>query len=210
MDEKFRKIYNILYDYYGPQNWWPGEGLEIAIGAILTQQANWKNVEKALHELKKSNCISIECLQQIPLDQLEELIKSSGYYRIKAKRIKNLVEFLSNNPTPSREELLEVKGLGNETVDSILLYLFEKPVFVIGEYTFRILEKLGLYFSRNYLELQRIFIDNLPKDIQMYKEFHALFVQHAKSCCLKNNPRCKTCPLNSICTFPNTVYTEIL
>jgi endonuclease-3 related protein len=210
MEKKLETIYNILLDFYGPQNWWPGEGLEIAIGAILTQQTNWKNVEKALSELNKTNCMNLECLKRIPLKHLEELIKSSGYYRVKAKRIKNLVELLSKNSNPSREELLEVKGLGNETVDSILLYLFEKPFFVIDVYTFRILERLNLYNNRNYLELQRIFMHNLPENILLYKEFHALLVQHAKKCCLKNKPRCNECPLKNICSYSNTVNTEIL
>jgi len=195
------ELYEIFYSYYGPQGWWPGEGLEIAIGAILTQQTSWVNVEKAIKNLKNAKCLSIECLEKINIEKLENLIKPSGYYRIKARRLKNFIELISKNPIPSREDLLSVKGLGLETADSVLLYWFEKPYFVIDAYTFRILNRLGLYDGKNYVELQRLFMDNLPKDIEVYKEFHALLVQHAKRYCLKTRPRCDACPLNKYCNF---------
>ncbi|NPD89667.1 MAG: endonuclease [Asgard group archaeon] len=198
---KLEELYEILYNYYGPQGWWPGEGLEIAIGAILTQQTSWISVEKAIQNLKDANCLNIKCLETIHIEKLETLIKPSGYYRIKARRLKNFIELISKNPTPSREELLLVNGLGLETADSVLLYWFEEPYFVIDVYTYRILERLGINSDNDYLELQRIFIDNLPKDIEMYKEFHALLVQHAKSHCLKNHPKCDACPLNKHCSF---------
>ncbi|MHA2307689.1 MAG: endonuclease, partial [Candidatus Heimdallarchaeaceae archaeon] len=140
MTIQLKELYEILYSYYGPQRWWPGEGLEIAIGAILTQQTSWVNVEKAIRNLKSANCLSIECLEKINIEKLENLIKPSGYYRIKAKRLKNFIELISKNPNPSREDLLSVNGLGFETADSVLLYWFEKPYFVIDAYTYRILD----------------------------------------------------------------------
>ena len=201
MKEELLDIYNSLFEKYGPQNWWPGEGLEIAIGAVLTQQTNWKNVEKALLQLKKANCLNIDCLKKIPIEKLEELIRSSGYYRVKARRLKNLIELLSINPKPDRLALLAINGLGDETADAILLYLFEKKCFVIDSYTFRILNRLGLYDGKNYLELQQIFMDSLPNNLQLYQEYHALLVKHAKICCTKNTPRCGNCVLNNCCLY---------
>ena len=209
MVTQLEKLYQILYDNYGPQEWWPGEGLEIAIGAILTQQTSWLNVEKAIQNLRNSKCLNISCLKSIEIEELENIIKPSGYYRVKARRLKNFIELISKNPTPSREDLLAVKGLGLETTDSILLYWFEKPHFVIDAYTFRILERLGIYDGKNYLELQGLFMRNIPKDVEMYKEFHALLVKHAKIHCLKNQPNCEDCPLNINCNF-HTQKTKIL
>ena len=201
MDNQLLVIYRILLDYYGSQNWWPGEGLEIAIGAVLTQQTSWKNVEKALDKLQEADCLSIDCLKEISQEELEKLILSSGYYKIKAKRLKNLIKLLAENPNPSRAELLSVKGLGPETADSILLYWFEKLYFVIDAYTFRIFNRLGVYKEQNYLELQRIFMSKLPNNIQLYKEYHALIVKHAKECCLKRNPKCDICVINNQCNY---------
>ncbi len=194
-------IYDKLYQFYGPQNWWPGEGLEIAVGAVLTQQTNWSNVEKALTKLKEADCLDLDCLQSIPISRLESLVRSSGYYKVKAQRLKNLINLLISEPNPNREMLLNVKGLGNETADSILLYLFEEPYFVIDAYTFRILDRIGLYSGDNYMELQRIFMENIPNDIQLYKEYHALLVKHAKSCCMKREPKCLACPLRNQCQY---------
>jgi endonuclease-3 related protein len=201
MREELLDVYKNLYEEYGSQNWWPGEGLEIAIGAILTQQTNWKNVEKALLQLRKAHCLNMECLQKISIEELEKLIKSSGFYRIKARRIKNLIEILSINPQPDRKTLLAINGLGYETADSIMLYLFEKKYFVIDSYTFRIMNRLGLYNGKNYLELQRLFMKNLPSKLQLYQEYHALIVKHAKSQCIKSNPQCVNCALNKRCQY---------
>jgi endonuclease-3 related protein len=194
-------IYQGLFHFYGPQNWWPGEGLEIAIGAVLTQQTNWKNVEKALLRLKENDCMNLDCLKSIPLNKLEDLIKSSGFYKVKALRLKNLIDLLLQNSPPNRDSLLKVKGIGYETADSILLYQFEQPYFVIDAYTFRILERLGFYSGRNYMELQRIFMESIPNDIQLYKEYHALLVVHAKNCCTKSDPNCSECPLKNRCKY---------
>ncbi len=199
--EKLNAIYDKLYRYYGPQNWWPGEGLEIAIGAVLTQQTNWNNVEKAISNLKKENCLNLDCLKMISMSRLESLIKSSGFYKVKAKRLKNLVNLFIKDLNPSREMLLSVKGIGYETADSILLYQLERPYFVIDEYTFRIMNRVGIYKKRNYLQLQRLFIENIPTDIQIYQEFHALLVTHAKQRCKKTNPICMNCPLRDLCQY---------
>jgi len=201
MKEELIKIYDRLFNHYGSQNWWPGEGLEIAIGAVLTQQTSWKNVERALTKLREAGCIDLQCLDSIPLEKLELLIRPSGFYKVKAKRLKNLISLLIENPTPSRESLLSVNGLGFETVDSILLYWFEKPYFVVDSYTFRIFERLGFFKKSTYLQLQRVFMDNLPTDVQLYKEYHALIVQHAKEYCLKKQPKCVVCPLADLCEY---------
>jgi len=201
MKKELMSVYNKLIAYYGLQDWWPGEGFEIAVGAVLTQQTDWSNVEIALNKLKEANCLNIECLKKISFEELESLIKSSGYYRVKAKRLKNLVNLLSINPSPNRKELLSVKGLGDETTDSILLYWFEEPYFVIDSYTFRILERLGLYKNGSYLELQRVFMNNIPNNIQLYKEYRALLVAHAKRHCKKSNPICNSCPLGDRCEY---------
>ena len=201
MTNQLLVIYRTLLDYYGPQKWWPGEGLEIAIGAVLTQQTSWKNVEKALEKLRDADCLSINCLKEISKEELEKLILSSGYYKVKANRLKNLIMLLVEKPNPSRAELLSVNGLGPETADSILLYWFEKLYFVIDTYTFRIFNRLGIYEEKNYLKLQRIFMNKLPNDIQLYKEYHALIVKHAKECCLKKSPKCDICVINSQCDY---------
>jgi len=199
--EKLLFTYQKLLEFYGKQNWWPGEGIEIAIGAVLTQQTSWNNVEIALNNLRKANCLSIKCLQSIELSKLEELIRPSGYYRLKAIRLRNLINLLAEKPKPTREELLSVKGIGFETADSILNYLFEKPFFVVDAYTFRIFKRLGIYNKEkfDYNELQKLVSQNIPEDVELYKEFHALLVKHAKETCLKKSPKCNECPLNDIC-----------
>ncbi len=201
MKINLEEIYNILFEYYGPQGWWPGEGLEIAIGAILTQQTIWHNVEKAIECLKEADCLNIECLKKISLEKLEKLIQSSGYYKAKAKTLKNLTNLLIKIPQPDRNDLLSVKGIGYETADSILLYWFEQPYFVIDAYTFRIFQRLGYYDGKDYLELQRVFMEILPRDTKLYREYHALIVEHAKKYCIKTNPKCNGCPLAKNCSY---------
>ena len=203
MKINLEEIYDLLFKHYGPQGWWPGEGIEIAIGAILTQQTNWHNVEKAIECLKKANCLNIECLQKISLEALEKLIRSSGYYKAKARTLKNLINLLIKDPQPDRKALLSTKGIGYETADSILLYWFEQPYFVIDAYTFRVFERLGYYGGKDYLKLQRVFMEILPSDIKLYNEYHALIVKHTKEHCIKTNPRCSDCPLAKHCSYIN-------
>jgi len=221
---QIQRIYNKLHSSFGPQGWWPltvsgyktrhhsGEPkndrhrLEIIIGAILTQNTSWKNVEKALENLSKNKLISIERIKKISQDKLAKLIRSAGYYNQKAERLKIMADFLLKNPMKKldklsigelRERLLAVKGIGPETADSIILYAFQKPIFVIDAYTKRIFERLG-FKEKDYDELQRLFMDNLEKDYKTFNEYHALLVELGKNHCRKK-PSCEKCPIAGYC-----------
>ncbi len=201
-----------MYQTLGPQNWWPGDTpLEICIGAILTQNTNWQNVEKAIKNLKKENLLSIEKLYHLPEDILAILIQPAGYFRVKAKRIKNFINFLmqeydgnlnnlfSEGLEKARERLLSVSGIGPETADSILLYAGGLPTFVIDAYTKRILIRHGLAVEEmNYEDLREMFMRELPPDPQLYNEYHALFVEVGKRFCRPQKPLCKKCPLEGL------------
>ena len=167
------------------------------MGAILTQNTSWKNVEKAILNLKKNNLLNKEKLEKINIKKLANLIKSSGYHNQKAKKIKEFIKFLNSKKKITRENLLTVWGIGPETADSILLYAYNKPYFVIDAYTKRIMNKLG-YKENTYEKLQELFHKNLPRNYKLYNEFHALFVRLAKENC-KTNPLCNNCPLNKNC-----------
>ncbi|MHA1778864.1 MAG: endonuclease III domain-containing protein [Candidatus Heimdallarchaeaceae archaeon] len=195
------QIYHKLLQHYGNQHWWPGEGIEIAIGAILTQQVNWKNVERALNNLKSNNCINPKNILETPTNKLEEYLKPTIYYRLKARTLKNFAEFILKTPNPSRKDLLSVHGIGPETADSILLYLYKKPYFVVDAYTKRIFQRLGIKIGNNYDKIQSFFMEQLPKDVMLYNEYHALIVRHGKECCTKVNPRCLKCPILSLCLY---------
>jgi DNA-3-methyladenine glycosylase III (EC 3.2.2.-) len=205
------QLYQLLLDFYGYQGWWPvdedyhrAKGTdprdEIIIGAVLTQNTAWRNVEKALENLKKYGELSLEFIRQVSIKELEELIRSSGFYRLKAQRLKHVAEFF--NPTDvvekvSREELLKVKGIGKETADAILLYAGGRLSFVIDAYTKRLFKRLyGL--DGGYEELKAYVEENIPKDLTIYKEFHALIDEHAKKYC-KSTPRCGGCFLKNFC-----------
>jgi endonuclease-3 related protein len=204
-------IYNVLYNHFGPQHWWPGDTpIEIAVGAILTQNTNWGNVEKAINNLKREKALNEKKLHDMPPKKLASLIKPAGYFNVKAKRLRHFLDFLSNHykgsikrmenedPAPLRQELLNVNGIGPETADSILLYALGKPVFVIDAYTKRVLSRHGVVSDRvNYHELQEIFHKNLPLDVELFNEYHALFVRVGKEFC-KPKPRCGTCPLEPL------------
>jgi endonuclease-3 related protein len=179
------------------------------IGAVLTQNTSWKNVEKAILNLKKRKLLSFKRLRDISPAELSEEIRPAGYYNIKADRIKHLIRFIAatyngnikrliNDKTQSlRQGLLAVKGIGHETADSILLYAARKPVFVIDAYTHRILVRHGMAWDEaTYQELQELFMDNLPEDSDLFNEFHALIVETGKDFCRKK-PRCENCPLKS-------------
>jgi endonuclease-3 related protein len=194
-------LFKKLLAQYGPQNWWPGEGFEIAIGAILTQNTSWKNVEIALEKLRKKNLLNPQAIYDCDMEELSKLIISSGYYNQKAFYLKNLSELWLRNPKPSREDLLAIKGIGEETADSISLYLLNKPQFVIDAYTVRISNRLGYSDSQNKKYWKDFYENSLEKDVYLYNEFHALFVNHAKTFCLKNNPLCSNCFLISDCNF---------
>ncbi|MFW5981510.1 MAG: endonuclease III domain-containing protein [bacterium] len=203
-------IYDILFAHFGPQDWWPAESkLETIIGAILTQSVNWTNVEKAIANLKENNLLSIEALKEIDEDRLAELIRPSGYYNMKAKKLKAFIEFLLEEYQGSmkylfqeeldtlRDKLLNVYGIGPETADSILLYAGEYPTFVIDAYTKRILSRVGLSkVDIKYQQLKTLIMNNFSPDLKNYNEFHALLVKLAKENCKKSNPVCDNCILS--------------
>jgi len=205
------EVYQILYDEYGPQGWWPinnkyskgdysiprneKEEFEIILGAILTQSTSWKNVEKSLDILRKNKLIDRNKLEKIEETELAKLIKHSGYNNQKAKKIK---EYLKFNKEITRETLLEIWGFGPETADSVLLYAYKKPIFVVDAYTKRIFSRLGVEGS--YEELQNLFHTSLTKDYKLFNEYHALIVEHAKQHC-KTQPLCESCCLKKICLF---------
>ena len=204
------EMHRLLLDYFGNQEWWPGETpLEVMVGAVLTQNTNWTNVEKAISNLKARDLLSLAALNEMSIQTLAEEIRPAGYFNIKAKRLKNLVRFvmerydgsledLANEAiTTLREELLSVNGVGPETADSIMLYALEKPVFVVDTYTHRILLRHGMADEQiTYHELQELFLDHLPEDRGLFNEFHALIVKTGKDYCRKK-PRCSECPLGT-------------
>lgn len=208
--EVLLECYNLLSKRYGPQHWWPADTpFEVMVGAILTQNTNWGNVEKAITNLKGRSLLTPQKINDLRRDRLAALIRPAGYYNIKTKRLKNFVsgylkEFsgrpagLRNlSPADARTWLLSIKGIGPETADSILLYALEKPVFVVDAYTKRILERHGLIPEEvTYDELQEIFMDNLEPEAGKYNEYHALLVRAGKEFC-KKNPRCSGCPLEN-------------
>ena len=199
-----------LYDFFGPQYLWPGESpFEIAVGAILTQNTAWKNVEKAISNLKAFNSLSPSAIWNMPETELAALIRPAGYYNIKAGRLRNFVALLQEQFQGSmtrmaecddrvvRECLLGVRGIGPETADSILLYALGKPSFVIDAYTFRILERHDIIDeSWDYHMLRDFFMENLPGDVCLFNEFHALFVAAGKTFCKPRRPACDNCPLS--------------
>ncbi|MCS7149756.1 MAG: endonuclease III domain-containing protein [Caldimicrobium sp.] len=205
-------IYRWLFDHFGPQGWWPAEDpFEVCLGAILTQNTNWGNVKRAIENLKRENLLSPRALREISVESLASLIRPSGYYNVKARRVKNFVSFLTDryegdinnlrkeDPLELRRKLLSIKGLGPETTDSILLYALDLPFFVVDAYTHRILCRHGLIPEViSYDELQEIFHQNLVRDVPLYKEFHALFVACGKTYCKKQSPRCDDCPLSTL------------
>ena len=208
---KLLNIYQKLYKAIGPRHWWPGDSpFEVIIGAILTQNTSWKNVETAIKALKEDNFLNPVKLLKVDESILANTIKSSGFFNIKAKRIKNFIRFLfenyqgslekmfSENLTPLREKLLKINGIGPETADSILLYAGEKPVFVVDAYTKKILLRHNLISkAAGYSEIQALFMENLEKDVRMFNEYHALLVYVGKYFC-KRIPGCENCPMRGL------------
>lgn len=214
---KVQTIYETMLTALGPSRWWPGDTpFEVAVGAMLTQNTAWTNVEKALVNLKAAGPLTPAALLAMPEDQLAEHIRPSGYFRRKAGRLRNFLAFLADQAhnddssldDPSlpmlrgralydlRPELLSVSGIGPETADSILLYALDLPAFVVDAYTHRMAVRHGLVDeSAGYDELAETFASGLPQDVQIYNECHALIVRTAKHWCKKSNPQCDTCPL---------------
>lgn len=209
-----RKLYDRLFAIYGEQHWWPcksGRRWEIVTGAILTQNCAWANVEKALANLENSGIVSPEAILKIPDDTLRELIRPAGFFKQKSVYLKSSAQFFienendflqSNDVWALRKRLLTVKGVGNETADSILLYAFQKPLFVIDAYTRRVAERhLNLDGTMPYGQLQKIFMDALPIDVSLYGEYHALIVALCKQSCLKSG-------CGEVCSKINIVQTD--
>ena len=190
--DKLTELYDRLLDAYGPQHWWPAESaFEVIVGAVLTQNTSWKNVEKAIARLKATGNLDLDHIVALSQDDLAGLIRSSGFFNVKAKRLKNLCEWLQSQggldelagwrTGKLRQSLLEINGIGPETADDILLYAFQRPVFVIDSYTRRLLGKLGLIQgAEDYEALRQMFESCLPPDHRLYNEYHALIVRHAK------------------------------
>ena len=216
--ETTTEIYRLLYDAFGPQHWWPGETrFEIITGAILTQNTSWTNVEKAIKNLKAADRLIPEKLHRLNHLQLAELIRPAGYYNVKAKRLKNFSDWLFENyhgdlaaleridTQRLRAELLAIKGIGFETADSILLYAFERPVFVVDAYTARIAVRHGLLEpDADYEQLRYLFESNLPQNPQLYNEYHALLVRLGKDFC-RPKAKCTGCPLENL---PHSIDVE--
>lgn len=208
-------VYRKLYRRYGPQGWWPGDGpFDVVIGAILTQAAAWTNVELAIANLKAANCWSLEAIHRRPEEELAAIIRPSGYFNAKARKLKafawhietiyegRLQGFLSLEAEELRAELLSIHGVGPETADDIILYAAGKPSFVIDTYTRRIVQRLGIVpeeRSQTYASYQALFHDNLPGDVVLFNEYHALLDRHAKEACAKI-PRCAGCCLQDVCS----------
>ena len=220
-----QEVYGRLYSAYGPQGWWPGHGpIDVVLGAILTQSAAWPNVEKALNNLKAAGCFSLEAIQRMSQDELAAIIRPSGYFNAKARKLKafaayihdfnnlgsnsggfnsgDLTAFLSQDLEPLRSQLLSIHGIGPETADDIVLYAAGKPSFVIDAYTRRILSRMGVLpdvATNRYATFQDLFHHNLPLDAEMFNEYHALLDRHAKEACSKT-PRCAGCCLLDQCS----------
>jgi endonuclease-3 related protein len=174
-----------LLERYGPQGWWPGETrFEVVVGALLTQNTNWKNVEKAIANLKTDGKLDPSSLLGTGDRELETLIRPSGFFRQKASRLKTLTEaylrFEMEGRAPSREDLLSINGIGKETADSILLYAYDVPIFVIDAYTRRYCDANAIFDGKEYDDYRSFFENNLPRSIPLYKEFHALIVAWGK------------------------------
>lgn len=211
-DPDLLQVFHRLYGAYGPQRWWPADtNLEVVLGAILTQAAAWGNVELALARLKEASCFSAEALRDIHEARLADLIRSSGYFNVKARKLKafinhlwthhggDLEAMLSQEGCSLRAELLAIYGIGEETADDILLYAGSHPFFVIDSYTRRILGRMGMApASQTYHAYQELFHQGLPADAALYNEYHALLDRHAKETCRKT-PLCETCCVQELC-----------
>ncbi|MBU4320519.1 MAG: endonuclease III domain-containing protein [Thermodesulfovibrionales bacterium] len=215
-NKRLISIYKKLFKSFGPQNWWPGDTpFEVAVGAILTQNTNWGNVEKAINNLKKEKVLNAKAIHDMPVNRLASLIRHAGYFNVKAKRLKAFIDFLVNDYHGSmknmkkeemhslRKKLLSVNGIGPETADSILLYALDKPIFVIDAYTKRVLSRHNILGhvadstlrDETYDKFQELFHLSLKKDVKLYNEYHALFVRVGKTFC-KPKPKCESCPLS--------------
>jgi endonuclease III related protein len=205
-------VFHRLLDVFGPQHWWPGETpFEVIVGAVLTQNTSWQNVERAIGKLKDADLLDPQALYGVAVEELEELIQPAGYFRVKARRLRCLLEFLvdryggsldamfQTNLSTLREELLSVHGIGPETADSILLYAGGLPSFVVDAYTHRVFARHGwIGYDADYHQIQDYVHGELAQDSPTYNEFHALIVRLGKDFCKKSNPKCAECPLREM------------
>ncbi len=211
-------IYHRLFQKYGPQDWWPGDtDFEVIVGAILTQSTAWTNVEKAIENLKREKLLTPKALLEVNEKHLAQLIRSSGYFNVKAKKLKAFIHFLYEKyngnlkillgqPWPKlREELLSVYGIGEETADSIVLYAADQPSFVVDAYTKRVFYRLGIIRKKiSYQEVRKIFMNCLESKATLYNEYHALIVMFGKNQC-KKRPVCSPCVLRDYCWYWKTL-----
>lgn len=209
------ETFDTLLDGYGPRFWWPADTpFEVCVGAILTQNTNWGNVEKAIANLKGKGLLSPEGLRDVPVERLADMIRPAGCFNVKSRRLKDFIGWLfaehggcleqmfCGDWRSLRDMLLTVKGIGPETCDSILLYAGHKPSFVVDAYTKRLFSRLGLIpENAAYEEVRVLFMTNLPADTKLFNEYHALIVEHCKERCRKK-PLCETCPLRCRCHYP--------
>ncbi|GIN70244.1 endonuclease III [Bacillus sp. J14TS2] len=215
MQQQYSFVYERLYQYYCPQNWWPAETpFEMMIGAILVQNTSWRNVEKALVQLKPF--LDPETIARLSEAELAQLIKSSGFFNIKAKRIKAFIQWFKKyeydiekikqiDKQTLRSELLNIHGIGRETADAMLLYAFHKPVFVVDAYARRIFTRLGNDVPASYDFFRKQVESEFPADLILFQEYHALLVEHGKVHC-KTKPLCLGCPLNDLCDYHLTSF----
>ncbi len=208
--DRLLALYERLLSTFGPQGWWPGETpFEVALGAILTQNTNWRNVSRVIADLKATGDLEPHRLRAMPEAELARRFRPAGYYNLKARRVRHFLEFLAARFDDSlenmaaedletlRPQLLKLHGIGPETADSILLYALHKPTFVVDAYTHRVLSRHGLATDPcSYEELRGFFMDRLPSDVLLYQEFHALLVRLGKDFC-RPQPRCSGCPLEN-------------
>ena len=206
-EPRLRQLHDLLLAAFGPQHWWPGQTpFEVLVGAVLTQNTNWGNVERAIANLKARDLLGLPALRGLEPAELAQLIRPAGYYNLKAARLRNLLDLLYDNHGEAWEDvfaqpleaaracLLAAKGVGPETADSILLYAGGLPSFVIDAYTFRVLTRHGLGQGLDYHGLRDLFMASLPDQAPLYNEFHALLVRLGKDYCRKSQPRCEACP----------------
>jgi endonuclease III related protein len=215
MKKSLKQIYLLLLNQFGHRKWWPGDTRdEIIIGAILTQSVSWGNVNKAIENLKQNGLLSLKAIRAAQLSRIAPLIKPTRFYNQKALKLKTFCEYLFSKYNGNldsmftqdiyllRRELLTLRGLGEETVDSILLYAGDKDIFVVDAYTQRILTRLGMKTEGwKYQDYQRLFMENLEPDLDLYQDFHAQIVFLGHFFCKNRNPNCLECPLRNCCKY---------
>lgn len=203
------EVYEHLLTRLGSQRWWPGESpFEIMVGAVLVQNTAWRNVERAINNLREAGVMELYALHSLPPEELAELIRPAGYFQVKAKRLRNLLKFVIDehdgsldamfrtNIATLREQLLAIHGIGPETADAILLYAGGLPTFVVDTYTHRVLARHGwIGYDADYHKIKDYFESTLPADANLYNEYHALLVRVGKDYCRKSAPKCEECPL---------------